>query len=96
MTWIYLSLITGKTPVLTLKASNTTIAEFANTVDQDEMAHYEPSHLNPQCLPSGPLIFNIIQFELKVFENFADVILSSAFLVLCKLSQLTRFGGSLP
>ena len=63
---------------------NTRRAEFANTVDPDEMAHNEPSHLDLQCLPSSPLIFNIIhvQFELKVFGNFADVILSSAFLAL--------------
>ena len=36
--------------VLTLKAPNTTIAEFANTVDPDETAHNEPSHLDLQCL----------------------------------------------
>ena len=40
--------------LLILKVPNTTIAEFANTVDPDEMAHYEPSHLDPQCLPSSP------------------------------------------
>ena len=38
--------------VLTLKAPNTTIAEFANTADPDETAHNEPSHLDLQCLPS--------------------------------------------
>ena len=38
---------------LTPKAPNTTIAEFANTVDPDEMAHIEPSHLDLQCLPSS-------------------------------------------
>ena len=38
---------------LTLKAPNTTIAEFANTVDPDETAHNEPSHLDLQCLPSS-------------------------------------------
>ena len=38
--------------LLTLKAPNTTIAEFANTADPDETAHYEPSHLDLQCLPS--------------------------------------------
>ena len=38
---------------LTLKAQNTTIAEFANTADPDEMAHNEPSHLDLQCLPSS-------------------------------------------
>ena len=42
------------------KAPNTTKAEFANTVDPDETAHNEPSHLDLQCLPSSPLIFNII------------------------------------
>ena len=39
--------------IKTLKAPNTTIAEFANTVDPDEMAHNEPSHLDLQCLPSS-------------------------------------------
>ena len=34
----------------TLKGSNTTIAEFANGVDPDKMAHNEPSHLDLQCL----------------------------------------------
>ena len=36
---------------LTLKVPNTTIAEFANTVDPDETAHNERSHLDLQCLP---------------------------------------------
>ena len=26
-------------------------AEFANSVDLDEVAHYEPSHLDLLCLP---------------------------------------------
>ena len=43
----YLSLI------LTRKAQNTTIAEFANTVDPDERAHNEPSHLDLLCLLSS-------------------------------------------
>ena len=64
--------------VLTRKAPNTTIAKFENTVDPDETAHYEPSHLDLQCLPSSFLFFNIMQFILKVFQNFADVNLSSA------------------
>ena len=38
--------------LITLKAPNTTIAEFANTVDPDETAHNELSHLYLQCLPS--------------------------------------------
>ena len=27
--------------------------EFANSVDPDEVAHYEPSHLDLHCLPSS-------------------------------------------
>ena len=65
--------------ILTRKAPNIPIAEFANTVDPDEMAHNEPSHLDLQCLPSSLRFFNIIQFILK---DFADVILSSVFLAL--------------
>ena len=30
---------------------NTTVAEFANTVDQDETTHNEPSHLYLQYSP---------------------------------------------
>ena len=29
------------------------MAEFANTVDLDEVAHDEPPHLDLQCLPSS-------------------------------------------
>ena len=39
--------------LLTPKAPNITMAEFANTVDPDETAHYEPSHLDLKCLPSS-------------------------------------------
>ena len=46
---------------------NTTIAEFANLVDPDEMAHDELSHLDLQCLPSRLQIFNIIQVK-PIFE----------------------------
>ena len=53
--------------MLTLKAPDTTKADFANTVDPDETAHNEPSHQDQQCLPPSILIYNIIQFELKVF-----------------------------
>ena len=64
--------------VLSLKAPNTTKAEFADTVDPDDMAHNEQSHLDLQCLPSSPLIFNIIHFKLEVLGNFAGIILSPA------------------
>ena len=65
--------------LLTPKAPNT-IAEFANTVDPDETAHNEPSHQDLQFLPSSLRFFNKKHFILKVFRNFADVILSSAFI----------------
>ena len=71
-------------------APNTTKAEFANTVDPNETAH-----LDLQYLPSCPLIFDIIQFELKVFGNFADVILSSAFLMLFEIKLFTCASCSL-
>ena len=65
---------------LTHKTPNITIAAFANIVDPDETAHYEPSHLDLQC-------FNIIQFILKVFQIFTDVILLSAVLGLYAKEQ---------
>ena len=68
---------------LSLKAQNTTKAEFANPVEPDETAH-----LVLQRFPSSPLIVNMIQFELKNFENFAYLILSSAFLALYELMYL--------
>ena len=77
--------------MLNRKAPNTTIAEFANTVNPDETAHNEPSHLDLQCLPSSLRFLNIIQFILQVFRNFADVILSSAFLALYELSRIFCF-----
>ena len=67
--------------LLTCKVPNTTIAEFANTADPDETAH-KRSHQDLPCLPSNLWFFNIIQFELKVFGSFADIILSSSFLAL--------------
>ena len=56
---------------LNLKAPNTIKAAFANTVDPDETAHNEPSHLDLQCLPASLKFFNFI---LKVLRNFADLI----------------------
>ena len=45
---------------LTLLLPETQIAEFANSVDLDEVAHHEPSHLDLHCLPSSLRILNII------------------------------------
>ena len=47
------------TPSVTFKfdskctLTETKIAEFANSVDLDEMAHNEPPHLDLHCLPSS-------------------------------------------
>ena len=37
----------------TLRAANLKIIEFANSIDPDEVAHYEPPHLYLHCLPSS-------------------------------------------
>ena len=41
----------NKTLNLTLSALQTNTSTFANSVDPDEMAHYEPSHQDLHCLP---------------------------------------------
>ena len=35
-----------------LSTSETKIAEFANSIDLDEVAHNEPPHLDLHCMPS--------------------------------------------
>ena len=74
-----------RSPSLTRKVSNTTIAEFGNTVDPDETAHNEPSHLDLQCLPS--IVFD---FQHDTVIEILQTILSSAFLALygLRLSHL--------
>ena len=36
------------------------IAEFANSIDLDEVAHKEPSHQDLHCLPSSLWILQMI------------------------------------
>ena len=36
---------------LTLQVLEMKIADFANSVDPDEVAHHEPPHLDLHCLP---------------------------------------------
>ena len=67
------------------KAPNTTIAEFANTVNPDETPHNEPSHLDLQCLPSS-----IIQNILKVYPKYVDIILLSAFFGFLRFNQFSH------
>ena len=38
------------------------IVDFANSVDPDEVAHYEPPHLDLHCLPSSLRIYNSKHF----------------------------------
>ena len=38
--------------MFTLKVHKVKTAEFANSTDPDEAAHYEPPHLELCCLPS--------------------------------------------
>ena len=51
--------------ILTHKVPNTTITEFANTVDPDEMGYND--HLDLECLPSSIRPFNIVQFINECF-----------------------------
>ena len=37
-----------------------TVIQFANSVDSDKVAHYEPPHLDLYCLPSCLYILSII------------------------------------
>ena len=48
---------TAKNKELTIKAPKIKIVEFANSIDPDEVAHHEPSHLDLPCLPFTVLIF---------------------------------------
>ena len=38
------------------------MAEFANSIDPDDVAHLELPHLNLWYLPSGLCIFNLLYF----------------------------------
>ena len=42
-------------------------AEFANSVDLDEVAHHEPPHLDLHCLASNFWILNMIYHRLDIF-----------------------------
>ena len=63
------------------------IAEFANSVDLDEVAHIEPPHLDLHCLPSLKFL---IRYSLDLtffFIKFAD----RNFVVCCfALKELTN------
>ena len=56
------------------------MAEFANSVDLDEVAHHEPPHLDLHCLPSTFLNSKYdIAWTCYFFENLQTKTLSSAF-----------------
>ena len=56
------------------------IAEFANRVDLDEVAHNEPPHPDLHCLLSSLRILNIILLGLTIFLKILQMkIMPSAF-----------------
>ena len=61
------------------------IAEFAISVDLDEVAHNEPPHLDLHCLPSSLSILNMIELGLNIFRKFADKNFVICFLVVKEL-----------
>ena len=64
----------------------TKIAEFANSVGLDEVAHNEPLYLDSHCLPSCLWILNMIKLELNSFWKFADENFVVCFLVVEELN----------
>ena len=50
-----------------------TIAEFDNSVDLHEVAHYEPTHLDLHCLPSSFWILNMKHFLKICTEAFCSL-----------------------
>ena len=48
-----------------------TIAEFANSVDLDEVAHNEPPHQDLYCLPASLWILIMIWLGFEIFWKFA-------------------------
>ena len=44
------------------------MAEFANSMDLDEVAHNEPSHLDLHCFPSSLSVLSMIQFGQHFFK----------------------------
>ena len=62
--------------VPTHKTAKTKIVEFADCVDPEEAAHYEPPHIDLYCLLSYLRIHNMIRLGQNTFLNFADEILS--------------------
>ena len=71
---------------LTLSVTETKIAEFANSVDLDDVAHHEPHHLDLHCLPSDPQLLNMIYLVLTIFLKFADENFVICFSVVKELS----------
>ena len=70
-----------KSSYFTLKAQETKIDKFANSVDPDEVAYNEPPHQHLHCLPSTLRILNMMWLgRFFSFSKFSGrKILSSAF-----------------
>ena len=65
------------------------IAEFANRVDLDEVAHDEPPYLELHSLPSFLSIVNMIYLGLNIFWKSADENFFVCFLVVKELWNST-------
>ena len=63
------------------------IAEFANSIDLDEVAHNEPPHLDLHCLPSSHRILHMIQLGFNIFLKLADETFVVCFLVVKELTK---------
>ena len=50
----------------------TKTAAFTNSVDPNEVAHYEPPHQDLHCLSSSLGILNLIQMDKTIIEIFAE------------------------
>ena len=72
----------------------TKIAESANSVDLDEVAHYEPPHLDLHCLPFSLWILSMIKLGLNIFWKFADDNFVVCFSVAKELRRKTGKNGN--
>ena len=64
-----------------ISVPETKIAEFANSVDLDEVAHDEPPRLDLHCLPSRFCVVIKIKLRLNFFLKFSDENFVVCFLV---------------
>ena len=66
-------------------------AEFTNSIDPDEVAHYEPPHQNLHCLSSSLAVLNMIQLDKIIIKIFTDVNCVVCFLAHNELTVSSKF-----